>query len=245
MTAEPSAHYASGCSVRGSELVTAVGTCHWGRRYEFELSTVTRTFSSRRGRKSRSIVSIVMRIRTPGSTRWDWRWYDSEAERDAAVAKGWSAVNRREISEQRPYDHPLTSIVGLRLNQITLVADYVQARFGDSADHLVNLFHMLTIEIDGGSLLDGASGYADAMRATIGKQVDGVDEYLDDGLAISFGDRTWVVPLRGNSANGGPEAAIYIGPEMGFWSGNTAAHRLKRFPSPADQVTRPREGSLG
>jgi hypothetical protein len=162
-------------------------------------------------------MSFVMRIRTPGSTRWDWRWYDSEAERDAAVAKGWSAVNRREISEQRPYDHPLTLIVGLRLNQITFVADYVQARFGDSAAHLVNLFQMPTIEIDGASLLDGASGYADAMRATIEKLVDGVDEYLDDGLAISFGDRTWVVPLRGNSAKGAPEAAVYSGPEMQLW----------------------------
>lgn len=158
-----------------------------------------------------------MRIRIPGSTRWDGRWFDSEADRDAVVATGWSAVNRREVSEKRRFDHPLTSIVGLRLNQITFVADYVQARFGDSADHLVNLFQTPTIEIDGETLHDGASGYADAMRATIGKTVDGVDEYLDDGLAIRFGDRTWLVPLRSAPAKGGPEAAEYSGPKNQLW----------------------------
>jgi hypothetical protein len=238
------AYYASGCTVQGSELVTAVGTCHWGQRYEFELSTLTRTYSSRRGRKSRSIMNFVMRIRTPGSTRWDWRWYDSEAERDAAIAKGWSAVSRREVSEKRPYDHPLTSIVGLRLNQITFVADYLQARFGDSADHLVNLFQTPTIEIHGDSLLDGASAYADAIRATIGKPVDGVDEYLDDGLAIRFGDRTWVVPLRSTSAKGGPEAAEYSGPKNQLWIwqyGTPPFEEVSEFGSAGDAAgVRPR-----
>jgi hypothetical protein len=96
--------------------------------------------------------------------------------------------------------------------------DYVQLRFdGPSPDMpVLNCVAMPTVEVGGVALVDGQSGYADALRRLIPGVVRRTQERTGIGLRIDFDSAAIVVhPAREDLT--GPEIAVLGGFEDRQW----------------------------
>ena len=112
----------------------------------------------------------------------------------------------------------LGRLVGFRLFSVQFVMDYVQLRFdGPSPDMpVLNCDVMPTVEIGAELLIDGQTGYADALRLLILGVVQRTQEGTGLGLRIEFEAGAIVVHPAGQDLTG-PEIALLGGFEDGRW----------------------------
>jgi hypothetical protein len=112
----------------------------------------------------------------------------------------------------------LGRLVGFRLFSVQFVMDYLQLRFdGPSPDMpVLNCDVMPTVEIGAEALVDGQTGYADALRLLIPGVVQRTQERTGLGLRIEFEAGVIVVHPAMQDLTG-PEIALLGGFEDGRW----------------------------
>lgn len=112
----------------------------------------------------------------------------------------------------------LGRLVGFRLFSVQFVMDYVQLRFdGPSPDMpVLNCDVMPTVEIGAEALIDGQTGYADALRLLIPGVVQRTQEGTGLGLRIEFEAGAIVVHPTVQDLTG-PEIALLGGFDDGRW----------------------------
>jgi hypothetical protein len=191
--------------MRDLDRVTARGHGVWGKRYDIELATNQTTRQDSTGLHSQTITSYHLLVSDPAVGR---RRFDSEAERAAFLEGSFTdlALDTLEPPEDIDRHHPLAGLIGEELAFVTFVRDYVQLGL-DSPP--INLYAWPCIHTRGLALKRPDAGYADALIGLINTRLADVDELLDHGLVLDFGDGTRLaVPLDGTGLVGA-EVAEY------------------------------------
>lgn len=118
-------------------------------------------------------------------------------------------------------DDPLQLLMGLEVNAVSFVADYVELHFNGPV--LRALSDPLGV-YGGREWRFPAPGSMELMRCYIGRTVDGFELDPERILALDFGQHRFVIPLDSDSSKG-PESAHMVGvgenglpsPRGGFW----------------------------
>lgn len=122
-------------------------------------------------------------------------------------------------------DHPayvpnelLSRLVGLHLDSVTFVMDYVQLHFGGSTENMpvLNCDVLPLVENPAGPMAPDQVGYADALRALISGRVVATVEETGRGLRIEF-DEGAVCLHPSIDDVPGPEIALLTGFKDGGW----------------------------
>jgi hypothetical protein len=199
--------------VRTLELTTARGKGRWGEReYEVELVTHAATYTSRSSTQQRVVSNFLVRFRLPGTSEFDGRGFDSEDARRLFLAKHFSALDLNATQGEREIERPdvLAELVGEQLSEVAFVMDYVQLVF--DGRRITTYVWPVVHAAKEARIYD--PGYRDSLCTFIAKSVTSVDEFLDAGLLIEFGESGSIsVPLKADADFRLPEMVEYHGRE--------------------------------
>src|SRR6266436_266139 len=207
------------------EVVTAKGEGMWGaRKYQVALKTRIRTYHDSLNQISRKVLSYLFTFGAPSGSIPYSRSFPTEEKRRLFLAESFTELSMEEISESnqqwKRLTSPLQSVVGHKLTVVSFVTDYLQLEFRPFG---FLIYNWPNLSIDGRIIRFAEEGYRDCLLTFVGKQVSGVDEYLDKGLALEFFDRSSIsVPLKVSADFQSPEVAEFSGPNVnGFvWRAN-------------------------
>jgi hypothetical protein len=185
--------------------VTARGRGHWYRTYDMELATRTTTWTDSSGAHARTQHAYELRCLDPAVGP---RYFATDDERRAFIGRSFTDVALRQLDppERQVETHPLTHLIGQRLDAVSFVADYAELRWAD--DYLRIEAHA-RIRDATGKITDGTPDYQARVTALTGCELADVDEFLDRGLVLTFAPMTELVIPLGDEGNDGPEAAEY------------------------------------
>jgi hypothetical protein len=185
--------------------VTARGRGHWYRTFDMELATRTTTWTDSSGANARTLHAYELRCLDPAVGS---RYFATDNERKAFIGRSFTDIALRQLDppERQEDAHPLTHLIGQRLDAVSFIADYAELRWAD--DYLRIEAHS-GIRDATGQITDGTPGYQDRLAALAGCELASVDEFLDRGLVLTFAPETELVIPLGDEGNDGPEAAEY------------------------------------
>jgi hypothetical protein len=190
------------------ERITAAARARWGYRdVDIALSTIIRTWHTRAGDAKRSHTSFRFgyQLLTPVKFAAEVREFASADERLSFINAGISDwTDRRSSRHVLPAWSPVMR---------TWVGAKVDAAEIDETETLVLELHgqpyrlelLPELRTKGGSIGESSPDYRSALRSLVGRKVQRVDVYLDDGLVVEFGDaelvlttaRIWADPWQG------------------------------------------------
>lgn len=195
--------------------VTARGRGHWYRTYDVELATRTTIWTDSSGAHARTLYAYELRCLDPAVGSW---YFSTEGERQAFLGRSFTDVVLRQLDppERQEETHPLTHLIGQQLRAVSFIADYAELRW--AGDYL-RIEARTRIRDATGQIADGAAGYQERVAALAGRELTNVDEFLDQGLVLTFAPMTELVIPLGDEGNDGPEAAEYSAADE--WSRGT------------------------
>jgi len=207
------------------EAVTAKGEGSWGaQKYEIVLKTKIRTYHDSLNQFSRKVLSYSFTFGAPSGCIPNSRSFPTEEKRRLFLSKSFTELSLEEIPEAsqqwKRLTSPLQLVVGCKLTAVSFVMDYLQLEF---SPYGFLIYNWPILSIDGKTTRFAEGGYRECLRTFVGKQVSGVDEYLDKGLALEFLDgSSFSVPLKVGADFPSPEVAEFSGPNInGFvWQAN-------------------------
>jgi hypothetical protein len=138
------------------------------------------------------------------------RFFTSDEERQAFIGRSFTDVAIHELDppERQQEPHSLTHLIGERLVAVTFeaVADCTELRWANG--HL-RIYAQACLQDATGQISYDTPGYQDRLAAVTGHELANVDEFLDQGLVLTFGPETKLVIPLDSEGTDGPEAAEY------------------------------------
>jgi hypothetical protein len=185
--------------------VTARGRGYWYRTYDMELATRTTTWTDSSGARARTLHAYEFRCPDPAVGS---RYFATDNERQAFIGRSFTDVvlGKLDPPERQEEAHPLTHLIGQRLQAVSFMTHYAELRWAD--DYLRIEAHA-RIRDATGQITDGTPDYQDRLAALAGCELANVDEFLDQGLVLTFATKTELVIPLGDEGNDGLEAAEY------------------------------------
>jgi hypothetical protein len=195
--------------VRWSETLTDAARVKWGYRdVDIALSTIDRTWQSRRGHESHTVSAFRFgyKLLTPIAFQVSIREFSTSTERRVFIDQG--ITDWRENPDSAyvlPRWAPtLASWVGSVIGH----AEYQSASQDlvlEIAGHLVRLELAPELRLPDGAIGEGSPAYPEAIRALTGHPIELADVFLDEGLVIGVGTaelvlttaRIWDYPWQG------------------------------------------------
>lgn len=182
---------------------TAKGRGRWGQdTYDVELISSTQSWLDSSGSQRQSLSSSELACSPPAGSRF----FATVSDRDVFVAASFSdlvldPVEPPELWQERPSLH---AVLGEPLVDVEFVEDYFRLLWPD--DYPAVYSKVAILEPDHRS--DEADvGFADRLRALVGRRLTAVDEVLDRGLVLVFeGPIELEISLR-DAAEGVADAA--------------------------------------
>jgi hypothetical protein len=186
--------------------VTARGHGRWGyHAYDMELVTRTTTWADSSGAHTRTLRAYELRCLDPAVGS---RYFTTGEERQAFIGRSFTDVAIRELDppERQEESHLLAHLTGQRLDAVSFIADYTEIRW---ANDYLRIYAHACIQDATGQIGDGKPGYQDHLAALAGHELANVDEFLDQGLVLTFAPQTELVIPLDSERTDGPEAAEY------------------------------------
>jgi hypothetical protein len=176
------------------ELITARGFGRWGHeRYEVELRTFDTTWTDQAGMRQVTYTGLSLHC----SPKVGSRFFESDTERREFIAESFSELSLADLDppERRVLPHSLAGLIGMPLEAVVFVADYLQLQWHASR---FNVYVWPLLGQSGTTVARDDPAYVAGLVGLIGSHVRAVDELLDAGLVLSFGHATLTIPLGGD-----------------------------------------------
>jgi hypothetical protein len=204
-------HVAFITEMKIEETITAHGIGHWYVPQQFEWVTAKRCFRYRNMDQTRVGVEYVLRFKQPVAEGWDKRVFQTADARQAFFEKAFTDVEltRVETPIVQPCPHVIEALTGDRLVAVHFVLDYLQLQFDDNG-FTATLWP--TAWRAGARVRSGEPGYRDAFCWFIGRRVTRVEEYVDVGVVVEFGDEDWIELATSDPSGEQIEVLEYNGP---------------------------------
>jgi hypothetical protein len=199
------------------EMATAHGEGLWGnQKYRVRLETERRDYTDSSGEVRKTLLSYLFTFECSSPLIRDRRIFASEEKRRIFLGQSFTELRLEEIPEGlrrwEKVPSPLQSIVGCALTEVEFVTYYLQLKFPPYRFSIYNW----PVLVSGGEtkrLTD--EGYREMLQTFVGRRISRIEEYIDRGLTLEFGDGSSIsVAIKVDSNYSCPEVAEVSGPKL-------------------------------
>jgi len=198
-------------------MATARGEGVWGNEtWQVILKTESCDYTDSSGDIYKTLLKYLFTFECPSRLIRDRRIFASEEKRRIFLGQSFTELHLEEIPEGLRRWEKVPSkfqpIVGCALTEVEFVMDYLQLKF---PPYRFSIYNWPVLILGGETKRVTDEGYREMLQSFVGRRIARIEEYIDRGLTLEFGDGSSIsVAIKVGSDYPCPEVAEVSGPNL-------------------------------